>query len=436
MVLPLKDDELVNVNHLPETVKINEKFSIKNGIASTIVQNLANNYFSLFAIGVLGASNYQIGLISSLPQFIGMFAMIICSIMMGKISEKKSFTAYSVFATRVFLLCMVFVIYVPEEYRSWVFVLLVGLMNFPGSFAILSWQSFIGDLIPDNRRNSFFSERNKILTIVGMGATFLIGLSLQQFDKSNPLPYQALFLLAFIFGAIEVYYIMKHREAKAAPKAKRSRFSLNLTIYKDKPYLYFLICGLYFNFGWQMAWPLFSIYQISYAYANGFWISILTVANQLAQIASFTWWGRMADKHGNSKMMIPLALGMAIAPVTMILSTNLVYITVANGLSGFFVSGTVLILFNQLLEVTKEENRSSYIANYNVLLAIIGFIAPQFGVFLLEATNIGMSMSISTGVRASSAIFFFMFYLFMKKRNDQILVTKVGASAGSELERR
>ncbi|RDU35870.1 MFS transporter [Neobacillus piezotolerans] len=417
-------------------MKTNEKFSIKNGIAATIVQNLTNNYFSLFAIGVLGATNYQVGLISSLPQFVGMFAMLICSIMMGRISEKKNFTAYSVFITRVFLLCMVFVIYVPEAYQSWVFVLLVGLMNFPGSFAVLSWQSFIGDLIPDHRRNGFFSERNKILTIVGMGATFLIGLSLQQFDKTNPLPYQVLFLLAFIFGAIEVYYIMKHREAKAQPKRKLPGFNLNLGIFRDKPYLYFLICGLYFNFGWQMAWPLFSIYQISYAHANGFWISILTVANQLAQIASFTWWGKMADKHGNSKMMIPIALGMALAPVTMTISTNLIYITLANGLSGFFVSGTVLILFNQLLEVTKEDNRSSYIANYNVLLAIIGFIAPQFGVFLLEATNIGMSMSISTGVRASSAIFFLLFYVFMKKRNNRILLNNAGASAGSELERR
>ncbi|WP_409270160.1 MFS transporter [Neobacillus sp. SCS-31] len=426
----------MNVNHLPETVKANEKFSIKNGIASTIVQNLTNNYFSLFAIGVLGASNYQVGLISSLPQFIGMFAMLVCSILMGRISEKKNFTAYSVLATRCFLLCMVFVIYVPEAYRSWVFVLLVGLMNFPGSFAMLSWQSFIRDLIPDHRRNGFFSERNKILTIVGMATTFLIGLSLQQFDKSNPFPYQALFLLAVLFGAAEVYYIMKHREEKSANKPKHSGFSLNLRIFSDKSYFYFLICGLYFNFGWQMAWPLFSIYQISYAHANGFWISIFTVANQLAQIASFKLWGKMADKHGNSKMMIPLALGMAIAPVSMILSTNLVYITIANGLSGFFVSGTVLILFNQLLDVTKEDNRSSYIANYNVLLAVIGFIAPQFGVFLLEATNIGVSMSISTGVRASSAILFFMFYVFMKANKNKIQINKLGVSAGSEFKRR
>jgi len=410
----------VNPNHRPDVVQLNEKYSIKSGIASTVVLNLTNNYYSLFAISVLGATNYQVGLISSLPQFIGMFAMFICSILMGKLSEKRTFTAYSVLFTRIFLLLMFFVIYVPEGYQSWVFVILVGLMNFPGSFAIMSWQSFIGDIIPDHRRNGFFSERNKILTIVGMVATLLIGIGLRYFDKANPLPYQLLFLFAFLFGAIEVYYIFKHCEHMGNKKQKSVRHKIRFSSYTNKPYLFFLLSGLYFNFGWQMAWPLFSIYQISYAHANGFWISLFTVANQVAQIASFTWWGRMADRHGNTKMMILVALGMAIAPVTMILSTNLIYLTIANGLSGFFVSGTVLVLFNQLLDVTKEETRTAYIANYNVLLAVIGFIAPQFGVFLLEASNIEMSMSIATAVRATSAVLFFLFYLYMKRGNTSI----------------
>ncbi|WP_053599391.1 MFS transporter [Bacillus sp. FJAT-18017] len=405
----------MNPNHKPEIVKLNETYSKKNGIASTIALNLTNNYFSLFALGVLGASNYQIGLISSLPQFVGMFAMFIGSIAMGRMSEKKFFTAYSTFLTRLFLLGMFFVVYVPAEYRSWIFVLLVGLMNLPGSFATLSWQSLIGDLVPDHRRNGFFSERNRVLTIVGMITTFTIGIILQQFDKNNPVPYQALFITAFFVSLIEVYYLIKHKEEKTGKGKKSISLKPDFSIFTYKPYLYFLICGLYFNFGWQMAWPLFSIYQISYAHADGFWISILTVTNQLAQIISFNWWGRMADKHGNAKMLILVALGMSIAPVSFIVSTNLVYITIANGLSGFFVSGTVLILFNQLLEVTKDDNRHAYIANYNVLLAIIGFIAPQFGVFLLETLTIHLSMYISTAIRASSAIFFLLFFLYIKK---------------------
>lgn len=406
-------------------VNRNEKFSILNGVASTIVASTSNNYFSLFAISVLGATNYQVGLISSLPQFIGMFAMIVGSFILGRLEEKKKFTALSILFTRLFVFSMVFIMLVPEEYRSWVFVLLIGFMNFPGSFALLSWQSFIGDLIPDKRRNIFFSERNRVLTIVGMITTFLMGVILQQFDKTNPLPFLILFLIAFVFGIVEVYYLFKHVEERKErkekkeknPKPKKERRKLQIrNLFQDKRFVIFLICSLYFNFTWQMAWPLFNIYQIKFAHATGLWISLFTVANQISQVVSYKWWGKMADKHSNAKMLIFVALGMASAPLLTVLSTNLYYLIVVNVFTGLFVSGTVLILFNQLLEVTKEENRSSYIANYNVLLAIVGFVAPQVGVFLLEISNINIAMTASTIFRASSTFVFIWLYIALKKK--------------------
>ncbi|WP_442593609.1 MFS transporter [Neobacillus sp. D3-1R] len=408
------------------TIKHNERYSILNGIASTVVTSISNNYFSLFAISVLGATNYQVGLISSLPQFIGMFAMILGSFLLSRLEEKKKFTALSILFTRLFVFAMVFIMYVPDEYRSWVFVLLIGFMNLPGSFTLLSWQSFIGDLIPDHRRSGFFSERNRVLTIVGMISTFLMGILLQQFDKANPVPYQFIFFFAFIFGVLEMYFLLKHVERKKEKQHSsfvNKKLSFDWGILKDKRFLIFLFCALYFNFGWQMAWPLFNIYQIKDAHATGLWISLFGVANSIAQVASYKWWGKMADKHTNAKMLIYCSLGMATAPVLTILSKNLYYLLATNIFTGLFVSGTVLILFNQLLEVTEEENRSNYIANYNVLLAIIGFVAPQFGVFLLETTNINVAMTISTIIRASSAFVFIWLYFTLKKGKQHPIKT-------------
>lgn len=394
----------------------NEKNSIINGVASTIVMSMSNNYFALFAIGVLGATNYQIGLISSLPQIVGMLAMILGTVIMSRLQEKKRFTGLSIFFTRIFLLAMFFVIYLPEEYRAWTFVLLIGFMNLPGSFAMLSWQSFIGDLISDSRRSGFFSERNRVLTIAGMVTTLLIGIGLQWFDKANPLPYQILFILAFLFGMMEIFYLNRHVEPKKDNVTDKKRVSFGWDAYQHKPFIYFLICGLFFNFAWQLAWPLFNIYNIKVAHMTGFWISIITVANQVGQIISFKWWGRMADKHSNAKMLAITAVGMASAPFLTILSTNMYYLTFVNFTSGLFVSGTVLLLFNQLLEVTREQNRGSFIAQYNILLAIIGFIAPQVGVYLLQLSSINTAMNFAAVLRLVSGAVFLLFYLYMKKR--------------------
>lgn len=224
---------------IPTINQLNEKYSIRNGIAQTIVLNGSNNYFILFAISVLGASNYQVGLINSLPQFIGMFGMLVGSVIMNKLPEKRKFTAYSFLFTRLFLLGMFFVVFIPREYSGWVFVLLVGFMNLPGSFANLSWQAFIGDLVPEKRRSGFFSQRNMMLTLVGMVVTFIIGIGLQFFSKTNPIPYQFLFLLTFIAGIFEVYYLLKHVESKKSNLAMKKSVKVGMVAFKDKRFVYF-----------------------------------------------------------------------------------------------------------------------------------------------------------------------------------------------------
>jgi len=389
-----------------DVVLHNESQSIKNGAASTIALSLSTNYFILFAIAILGASNYQVGLISSLPSIVGMAAMLPAAFIVNKLQEKRRFTAYSIFFTRFFLLIMVFLPFVHSDHIAWFFVILIALMNFPGTFMNLSWQAFIGDLIPADRRNTFFGQRNRTLTFIGMIVTLIAGISMKAFSSSNAFPYQLLFLFAFIFGMLELYYILKHKEKKTEVQLTKHYSPFSKHLFQYKPYVTFLICALFFNFAWQMAWSLFSIYQIRFAHATAFWMSLFTVSNQLSQIVSYKWWAKLANRYSNTQLLIWISIGMASAPILNILSTNYVYLFIVNFFSGFFVSGTVLILFNSLLEATEEEHRTSYIANYNFLLSIIAFIAPQAGVFLLETYSMNFAMVISTIFRGLAGILF------------------------------
>jgi MFS family permease len=411
--------------YLPETIKSNERNSIWNGAFSIIAMSLVAGFIPLFAIQVLGASNQQVGLLSSLPSLMSILAMIPGAIWINRLETKKKFTAIAVLMARFFLLLLVFVPFIPYVNQAWILVVLIALMNFPTALATLSWQSFIGDLIPDERRGQFFSERNRVLTIVGMFTTFLVGAILNFFDVSAAGPYQVFFTLGFLFGLLEVYYLMKHVEYRKVlenktKNVKKIDFTIIKKMVKHKPYFYFLICALLFNFGWQMAWPLFNIYQINYANATAFWVSLFTVANQVSQIASYKWWGRYADKKGNSAMLLVAALGMTTAPFLTILSTNLIYLTLVNLWSGTFVAGTTMLLFNQLLKVSPENDRTSYLASYNVVIAGVGFIAPQLGVLFLELFGMNVAMSISSLFRLIGGLAFLVVVLYVEKKSRQI----------------
>ncbi|TYR73328.1 MFS transporter [Rossellomorea vietnamensis] len=399
----------------------NEKLSIYNGIASTVSTNAVNGYIPLFAIGVLGASNTQMGLITSLPSIIGMLALIPGAMWLNRVKSKKKFAVASTLSTRLLFMLILFVPFLSPQFAPWALVALIALLNFPGALSGLSWQSMIGDLVPEERRGGFFSSRNRWTTITAMIVTFSTGFFLEQFNENSVFPYQILFIAGFGFALMEVYYLMKHKEETAEHTAlevkevvEKKKFSMD--VFKHKPYVAFIICALLFNFGAQMGWSIFSIYQIREAHATALWFSMFSVTNQLSQIVSIKWWAKYADKYGNTMLLFVAAAGMATAPALMIVSTNLYYITFINLWIGIFVAGTNLLLFNQLLNSSPQKQLTTYIANYNFLLAIIGFLAPQFGVLLLNQFGMQSAMLSTSLVRMLGALAFLFVALKMLAR--------------------
>jgi MFS family permease len=390
----------------------NEKISIYNGMASTIALNFSNNFFPIFAITILSASNYQVGLISSLPPLMALLMTIPAAIMLNRAAEHKKLVGTSILLARVMFLPIIALVYLPSEsMQAWAFLVIIALMSIPNTVANIGWQTLISGMISESRRGAFFSDRNRFLTMVGLVSTLIIGIVMKD-ASDNVTAYQILFALAFGFGLLEVYLLMKHDEAPAqveGPVVKKKL--MEWSIFKHSGYVSFLVAALFFNFAWQMAWGIFNIYHIRVAGATVFWISMFSVGNMLMQILTFPLWKKWAEQRSNVRVFVWAAIGMASTPFLTVLSTNFYYLTFVQTISGFFLSGVVLLLFNLLLEQSPEASRTYCITTYNVLLAFMAFLAPQIGIWLLNLWGVEMAMYISSGLRLLSAAVFFAVYL-------------------------
>ncbi|WP_339196797.1 MFS transporter [Solibacillus sp. FSL R5-0449] len=392
----------------------NEKMSIYHGMASAVAQNTSNSYIPIFAMMILGATNYQVGLISSLPPLITLLMTLPAAILLNRAFEQKRLVAFSVLAARFVFLLIAFISYVPGSFGSWLLLGLIAAMSVPNTMANMGWQSFIGNIIEESRRAQFFSDRNRLLTVVGLFVTLTIGIVMKDMT-SNRIAYQILFMFTFVVGIVELYFLLKHDEPERELNTEKKR-AMDWSIFKNNKYVLFLIVALVFNFGWQMAWGVFNIYNVRYAEATIFWISMFNVANMIAQIFSFSLWRKWSQKYGNMSVFVWVAFGMSTAPLLMVLSTNLYYLAAMSFLSGLFVSGTVLILFNLLLENSPQEVRTYCITTYNVLLAFIAFSSPQIGIWLLETYSMETAMYLSTAVRFFAAVGFLLLYIVRKIR--------------------
>ena len=260
------------------TKTYNEKMSIYHGMASTLANNTSSNYIPIFAMTILGATNYQVGLISSLPPLMSLLMTIPAAIVLNRSLEQRKLVAFSVLSARLVFLLILFITYVPGSIASWVMLGLIAFMSIPNTIANIGWQALIGNIIEDHRRAQFFSDRNRLLTIVGLITTLFIGIVMR--NVSNDVgAYQLLFAFTFIFGVLEMVFLLKHKESVKDKVVSEKKNAMNWGIFKSRNYVRFLLVALCFNFGWQMAWGLFNVYNVRYAEASLFWISMFNVAS-------------------------------------------------------------------------------------------------------------------------------------------------------------
>ncbi len=372
-----------------------------------VSMGIIGTFVPLYLLDALHASNQQIALLNSLPAVVSMVASIVGVFVIPRLSRFKPFTFAMILVTRVSYLVLGIIPWVGLRWASSLTLDTVALGSFPQSLGNLGWQALIAQLIPQSLRSSFFSQRNLVVTVIGLVATAITGGILQLFNPRCIWPYQTFFMAAAGFGAVEVFYLARHREPqiKSGPTLPWGPIRW-ATILHNSQFVRYTLIAAFFNFGWQLSWPLFNIFQIKEAGATGLWLGLFTVASQLGQIITFRWWGRLSDKKGGMSTLAFASAGVATVPWLTVLSTNLWYLTIISLESGIFLSGINLLLFTQLLKQIPKIHRPHYIAAYNVVLGAIAFMAPEFGIWCLGWLHMNGTMVLSSCWRLVGASLF------------------------------
>ncbi|MBF4693839.1 MFS transporter [Fusibacter ferrireducens] len=395
----------------------NLNINIYNGIFYALALNLVNPYFAKFAER-LGAGDYELAFLNSGPAFVSIFALIPGALIIETFGDKKKSTAFIMFAHKLFYLLLAIVPFVHDISKPWLFVLLVALMNFPGSIYLMGYQICIGDLFAPRERSRAMGLRNKYSDLFKLMTTLIAGQLLTRLPQNNQeviFLYHIFFLIAFAFGILEVLSFSKFTiRTLYAPQKTSFKASLKdavAFVRNNSEFKIFLACSLTFYFGWQMGWPLFNIYLIKTLGANEAWLSAISIASGLSSILTSTLWAKFADKYGNTLTIAIATFGMSITPILYALSNSLWMLVLFNVIIGVSIAGTILVLFNMLLEVTPDQNRTTIISIYNTLIAISATFAPIIGVAIKDMTNIKTALVIVGCIRLFGS---FTFYLRKK----------------------
>jgi hypothetical protein len=386
----------------------NMKYYIWNGILFSIVTSLYKPYANKFLLRLNGTS-FHIELISALPGLVTVLTIIPGIIIINRAKNKKNIIAGSFLLSRLFILTLALVPFLPPFFRPMTFVILMSLMNFPDAVSTTALQSFTGDIFEGDDCAIAITDKNKYSALTNFIILILLGWLMKTYGKTNAENisiYQLFFLAAFFISIFEIVSFYRLKQIKCITPVKINIKACIKEARQNKKFMYFMLCSMTFHFGWQMGWPLFNIYQMQFLGADEMWLTILGVTSGIVMFVSFNFWKKMIINKGNSHAIAIATTGMAVTPILFAASPNLYVLTVIGLITGFFTAGTITVIVSSLLEVAPKENRDMYFAIHATLTSVTLFISPFIGGFVFDHTTIYISLFVTAIFRFLGAFAF------------------------------
>lgn len=393
-----------------QTSKVANPDQLKRFIGYGIIFEIVNNLHRPFAIKFLerlGGNELMMSLFNAMPGFITLFAVIPGAMIIRKFNNIQLITQRVILLGRFFLLGIAFIPIMDPNIQAGVFLVLFSLMCFPDSIYTTAFQTLIGKMFNEQDRTTAISLKNQLNVPLVTLMTLLLGrliTSVPSNETERMLIYQCFYLLAFLMGLIEYRVFKKFKIETHEEKNETSFIESIKMVFKDKRFVFFMICSLSFHFGWQMGWPLFNIYTIKTLGADEMWLAVLSVASSITMYFGYGFWRKRIHLWGNARVLAINAFGMAITPILYAWSFNLLVMIPTSLVSGFFVSGTVSVLFTSLLEVTPEKDRVSYLAVYNTLTNVTLAISPLVSHFFQSHFTIFGALYITALFRIAGSL--------------------------------
>lgn len=407
-------------------------FLILEGIVYTMVLNLYNPFIQMFGKR-LGAVDIHIALLNAAPPLIAVFVLIPFGILIERINRKKQTVMLLLLIYSFFFAAIAFVPAIPHQSKVIIYVILIGFMNWPGSLYLATWQSYFADNFTGSFASRVYSIRSKYSALFGLLTVLLTGLLLTNIPKSDEerlFLYQIFYGICFALTLLQLFLFSGVRESRektgslqmsraGKPNEAHGTVSSLKNDFKamiaNKPYIIYCICGFVFYFSWQMAWPLFFIYNANYAGLNEFQLSLLSVAAGLTQFLTYTLWNKLIEKRGSSAALVLGTAGIALNPLFFLSLRSFPVIFAVNIFSGVFAAGFTLSIFCGLLEILPSNKKTIYISVFNTLTSITGFIAPIIGVKIYNLTDIYTSMMIAASMRFFATLLYIIRWRYFNK---------------------
>ncbi|WP_341835843.1 MFS transporter [Chitinophaga pollutisoli] len=365
-----------------------------DGLFSEAMTTLTGGAFIIAMAILMDANNLQLGLIAALPTMVNVFQLISVWLV-RQFNNRRAITVYCSLLARFPLILVGLVPILFPGFLS--LELLIPVLFFyylSGAIAGASWNSWMKDLIPDNRLGAFFGRRSAFMQTLNVVLSLLLALGLDFVKDNHPewelQSYGAMFVLAGTSGIIGSAMLAATPEPKKI-MPRENLFVMLRRPLRDANFRRLLVFNSAWVFAVNIAMPFFNVFMMKSMNLPLSYIIGFTILSQVSSILTIRIWGKFADRYSNKTIIaigapiyIICLLAWCFVGIWSFMWPNLLLLSVIHIMMGLSNAGINLSLTNIGLKLAPTADAIIYLSAKNIVTAIFSALAPLAGGLLAD----------------------------------------------------
>jgi hypothetical protein len=359
------------------------------------------SFLSVFLVR-LGATTFQVSLLTSMPALTGMLLSIPIGAFLARRTHIVPWFARSRFAV---LLCYALTglvpFVVPAVHQTQAIIIIWALATLPQTLVSVAFTVVMGQVAGPGGRLTLMSRRWAILGLTNSLTVVLVGQLLKLFQF--PLNYQVVFIGSAMGALISVIFSSSLRLPPAelpAPQPRRQMINeVRTTLHRNRQFVNFTTGQFVYRTGLALALPLFPIYWVNNVGATDQAVSAINSTQTFVMMLSYFFWTRLSRLRGERLVLLVTTLGLSFYPLQTALTHSAGLLVFWAGLAGFFAAGVDLIFFDILLGVCPTDQQASYVGMYQTTAFAAAFVGPLVGTALTNQWGIVAALIFATFLR-------------------------------------
>ena len=372
-----------------EIVRSAMRYSTLDGIFAVQYTTLTTGTLLIGFLLVLGASASEIGLVAMLPLLSGVLQPIGAALVRWQNGWRKMVTIIGVLIDD-FLWSAVLTITAflpPDKVVTGIIGILI-IQQTVTAFYVVSWTSWISDLVPGTLRGRFFGKRNFICNALGAVSAIVAGQFIERIGHNAVWSFGIVIAVAMISRIISAFFLT--RQPEPFPEdVSGLYFAKQISMpFQDLNYRKYLNFSLIWGLGVQIASPFFTVYMIRDLHIDFGTVTLFAGITTFANLLGQRYWGPLCDRFGNKAVMRATGILIVTLPFWWLFASGtgpgFYLIGVLSAFGGFAWAGYLLANGNFMMVLSPDAGKTSYFAMQAAVAGLFGAIGSLGGGLLID----------------------------------------------------